>query len=45
MLQLDIVYADGTHSHAWGGVDSIEDAIDRAATKGKAIVAWALYDA
>lgn len=44
MLRLDITFSDGYHSHAWGGADEIESAIERAAKVGKPITEWSVTD-
>lgn len=44
MLRLDITFSDGCHSHAWGGIDEIESAIERAATTNKPITGWSVTD-
>ena len=44
MLTLDITFSDGSHAHAWGGVDWIEETIQCAAERGLSITEWTVTD-
>lgn len=48
MMQLNIYYSDGSHDTAYGGIDCLERAIDRAAVRitelQATITSWTVTD-